>query len=200
MKSLSLVEFADLADELQELYIIENFKEGSISWSLPSPSHRGGYSNASDVQVRTAYRCATALRDSIKPYLLRRMKEDVRTNLQLPNKNEQVLFCRLTDHQRELYQQYLDSADVASILVGRLQVFVGLMNLRKICNHPDLYDGGPKVFADTDVSTLPPEMRYGFPGRSAKMAVIESLLRLWKKQNHRVLLFTQSRQASNHHH
>ncbi|KAL3181664.1 hypothetical protein MRX96_008481 [Rhipicephalus microplus] len=112
----------------------------------------------------------------------------------------QVLFCRLTDHQRELYQQYLDSADVASILVGRLQVFVGLMNLRKICNHPDLYDGGPKVFADTDVSTLPPEMRYGFPGRSAKMAVIESLLRLWKKQNHRVLLFTQSRQASNHHH
>lgn len=32
MKSLSLVEFADLADELQELYIIENFKEGSISW------------------------------------------------------------------------------------------------------------------------------------------------------------------------
>ncbi|XP_037288295.1 DNA excision repair protein ERCC-6 isoform X6 [Rhipicephalus microplus] len=190
-----------IQNNLRELWSLLDFVFPGKLGTLPVfmqefavPITQGGYSNASDVQVRTAYRCATALRDSIKPYLLRRMKEDVRTNLQLPNKNEQVLFCRLTDHQRELYQQYLDSADVASILVGRLQVFVGLMNLRKICNHPDLYDGGPKVFADTDVSTLPPEMRYGFPGRSAKMAVIESLLRLWKKQNHRVLLFTQSRQ------
>lgn len=190
-----------IQNNLRELWSLLDFVFPGKLGTLPVfmqefavPITQGGYSNASDVQVQTAYRCATALRDTIKPYLLRRMKEDVRTNLQLPNKNEQVLFCRLTDHQRELYQQYLDSADVASILVGRLQVFVGLINLRKICNHPDLYDGGPKVFADTDISTLPPEMRYGFPGRSAKMAVVESLLRLWKKQNHRVLLFTQSRQ------
>ncbi|CAN8008383.1 unnamed protein product, partial [Ixodes pacificus] len=106
----------------------------------------------------------------------------------------QVLFCRLTDHQRDLYRQYLDTPEIASILVGRLQVFVGLINLRKICNHPDLFDGGPKVFKDTDLSTLPAEMRYGFPGRSGKMAVVESLLKLWKRQGHRVLLFTQSRQ------
>lgn len=190
-----------IQNNLRELWSLLDFVFPGKLGTLPVfmqefavPITQGGYSNASDVQVQTAYRCATALRDTIKPYLLRRMKEDVRTNLQLPNKNEQVLFCRLTDHQRELYQQYLDSADVASILVGRLQVFVGLINLRKICNHPDLYDGGPKVFADTDISTLPREMRYGFPGRSAKMAVVESLLRLWKKQNHRVLLFTQSRQ------
>lgn len=190
-----------IQNNLRELWSLLDFVFPGKLGTLPVfmqefavPITQGGYSNASDVQVQTAYRCATALRDTIKPYLLRRMKEDVRTNLQLPNKNEQVLFCCLTDHQRELYQQYLDSAEVASILVGRLQVFVGLINLRKICNHPDLYDGGPKVFADTDVSTLPAEMRYGFPGRSAKMAVIESLLRLWKKQNHRVLLFTQSRQ------
>lgn len=32
MKSLSLVEFAVFADELQEFYSIENFKEESISW------------------------------------------------------------------------------------------------------------------------------------------------------------------------
>lgn len=75
-------------------------------------------------------------------------------------------------------------------------MFVGLINLRKICNHPDLFDGGPKVFKDTDLSTLSPSERYGFPGRSGKMAVVESLLKLWKKQGHRVLLFTQSRQVS----
>ncbi|XP_070379170.1 DNA excision repair protein ERCC-6-like isoform X3 [Dermacentor albipictus] len=190
-----------IQNSLRELWSLLDFVFPGKLGTLPVfmqefavPITQGGYSNASDVQVQTAYRCASALRDTIKPYLLRRMKEDVRTNLQLPDKNEQVLFCRFTDHQRALYQQYLDSADVASILVGRLQVFVGLINLRKICNHPDLYDGGPKVFSDTDVTTLPPEMRYGFPGRSGKMTVVESLLRLWKKQDHRVLLFTQSRQ------
>lgn len=51
----------------------------------------GGYSNASQVQVATAYKCATVLRDTINPYLLRRMKADVKDHLQLPNKNEQVL-------------------------------------------------------------------------------------------------------------
>ena len=40
------------------------------------------------VQVETAYRCACVLRDTINPYLLRRLKADVK--LQLPNKNEQV--------------------------------------------------------------------------------------------------------------
>ena len=42
-------------------------------------------------QVQTAYKCACVLRDTINPYLLRRMKADVKTNLNLPAKNEQVL-------------------------------------------------------------------------------------------------------------
>lgn len=41
-------------------------------------------------QVQTAYKCACVLRDTINPYLLRRMKSDVRHNLSLPDKNEQV--------------------------------------------------------------------------------------------------------------
>ena len=44
-------------------------------------------------QVQTAYRCACILRDTINPYLLRRLKADVK--IQLPSKNEQVL---LLDH------------------------------------------------------------------------------------------------------
>ena len=58
----------------------------------------------------------------------------------------QVLFCQLTDEQTEAYKSYLSSKDVASILDGRLKVYVGLLNMRKICNHPDLYTGGPKHF------------------------------------------------------
>lgn len=42
---------------------------------------------------------------------------------------------------------------------------------------------------------LPEECRYGYWRRAGKMLVIESLLNIWQKQGHRVLLFTQSRQV-----
>jgi len=75
-------------------------------------------------------------------------------------------------------------------------VFPGLITLRKICNHPDLSTGGPKVFGPigNDVSDEADE--FGYWERSGKMIVVESLLKLWKKQGHKVLLFTQSRQVS----
>ena len=50
----------------------------------------GGYTNASKFQVATAYKCATVLRDTINPYLLRRMKSDVKSHISLPAKNDQV--------------------------------------------------------------------------------------------------------------
>lgn len=42
---------------------------------------------------------------------------------------------------------------------------------------------------------LPVESRYGYWCRAGKMLVIQSLLGIWQKQGHRVLLFTQSRQV-----
>lgn len=45
-------------------------------------------------QVQTAFKCACVLRDTINPYLLRRMKADVKDNLSLPDKNEQVFTIR----------------------------------------------------------------------------------------------------------
>lgn len=45
-------------------------------------------------QVQTAFKCACVLRDTINPYLLRRMKADVKANLSLPDKNEQVFTTR----------------------------------------------------------------------------------------------------------
>ena len=64
------------------------------------PIVQGGFSNASDVQVQTAYKCACVLRDTIAPYLLRRVKNDVKMTINLPTKNEQILFCRLSKEQK----------------------------------------------------------------------------------------------------
>ncbi|MEQ2213642.1 DNA excision repair protein ERCC-6, partial [Xenoophorus captivus] len=144
--------------------------------------------------VQTAFKCACVLRDTINPYLLRRMKDDVKANLSLPDKNEQVLFCRLTEEQRQVYQSFLDSKEVYQILNGDMQVFSGLIALRKICNHPDLFSGGPRILKGIPEDQLTEEEHFGFWKRSGKLMVVESLLRLWFKQGQRVLLFTQSRQ------
>lgn len=50
----------------------------------------------------------------------------------------QVLFCSLSAQQRQLYQAYLHSRDVADILEGRRTAMEGITLLRKICNHADL--------------------------------------------------------------
>ena len=73
-------------------------------------------------QVQTAYKCACILRDTIAPYLLRRMKADVKVHLKLPSKNEQVLFCCLTEEQRQVYKEYLESKECNLILSGKYMV------------------------------------------------------------------------------
>jgi DNA excision repair protein ERCC-6 len=65
-----------------------------------------------------------------------------------------------------------------------MRVFVGLIALRKICNHPDLYSGGPGggPASQEDEYGESPEDSFGFYRRSGKMIVVHSLLKIWKKQ------------------
>ncbi|XP_072483563.1 DNA excision repair protein ERCC-6 isoform X3 [Notamacropus eugenii] len=190
-----------MQNNLKELWSLFDFVFPGKLGTLPVfmeqfsvPITMGGYSNASPVQVKTAYKCACVLRDTINPYLLRRMKTDVKMSLSLPDKNEQVLFCRLTDEQRKVYQNFIDSKEVYRILNGEMQVFSGLVALRKICNHPDLFSGGPRIIKGIPDDELEEADQFGYWKRSGKMIVVESLLKIWHKQGHRVLLFSQSRQ------
>ncbi|XP_078007035.1 DNA excision repair protein ERCC-6 isoform X3 [Phascolarctos cinereus] len=118
-----------MQNNLKELWSLFDFVFPGKLGTLPVfmeqfsvPITMGGYSNASPVQVKTAYKCACVLRDAINPYLLRRMKSDVKMSLSLPDKNEQVLFCRLTDEQRKVYQNFIDSKEVYRILNGEMQM------------------------------------------------------------------------------
>lgn len=56
----------------------------------------------------------------------------------MPGKTEQVLFCRLSNRQRALYEAYLSSNEVLRVLSGNAQCFRSITILRKLCNHPDL--------------------------------------------------------------
>ena len=147
------------------------------------PIRQGGYANASNLQVQTAFKCAEMLKDAISPYLLQRFKIDVAADL--PKKSEQVLFCQLTKLQREAYELFLGSNDFDAIMSGKRQVLYGIDILRKICNHPDLQDHKHlSVKSSYD---------YGNPAKSGKMKVVGGLLEWWKETGHKTLLFAQHR-------
>ena len=140
-----------------------------------TPIKLGSYSNARSFEVFRAYTAAVALRERIKPYLLRRMKKDVQANL--PTKSEQIFFVKLGKAQRQLYREFLDSKTVRDIKAGNGEVFAGITLLRKICNHPCLYD----------------DQRYSEDWRlSSKLALLHRILPVWSGEGHRALLFSQS--------
>ncbi|KAI1176179.1 SNF2 family N-terminal domain-containing protein [Nemania sp. FL0916] len=75
----------------------------------------------------------------LRPYLLRRLKADVEK--QMPAKYEHVELCRLSRRQRELYDGFLARTDTRQALASGnyISVINCLMQLRKVCNHPDLF-------------------------------------------------------------
>jgi helicase SWR1 len=76
----------------------------------------------------------------LRPFLLRRLKADVEK--QMPGKYEHVVYCKLSKRQRHLYDGYMSRAGTRETLAhgNYLSIINCLMQLRKVCNHPDLFD------------------------------------------------------------
>jgi len=79
----------------------------------------------------------------LRPFILRRLKSEVET--QLPGKFEHVVYCRLSKRQRFLYDEFMSRSSTKEALSsgGYLGVVNSLMQLRKVCNHPDLFEVRP---------------------------------------------------------
>lgn len=76
----------------------------------------------------------------LRPFLLRRVKSDVEK--QLPKKFEHILSCRLSKRQRFLYEEFMSLTKTKETLASGnfLSVINILMQLRKVCNHPNLFE------------------------------------------------------------
>ncbi|KAL6784904.1 hypothetical protein ACKKBG_A01610 [Auxenochlorella protothecoides x Auxenochlorella symbiontica] len=96
----------------------------------------------------------------LRPFLLRRLKRDVEK--QLPAKHEHVVYCRLSKRQRQLYEEYMASSGTrATLATGNfLGIINCLMQLRKVCNHPDLFEPRPIISA----SDMVPGLEFRVPG------------------------------------
>ena len=66
---------------------------------------------------------------------------------QLPAKHEHIVMCTLSKRQLYLYEEFMSRSSTRSLLTGGN--YLGMMNilmqLRKVCNHPDLFEPRPIV-------------------------------------------------------
>lgn len=87
----------------------------------------------------------TKLHTVLRPYLLRRLKRDVEK--ELPHKFEHLLLCPLSKRQRFLYDEFMSRAQTRDDLESGVYQRIAniLMQLRKVCNHPDLFEVRPIV-------------------------------------------------------
>lgn len=81
----------------------------------------------------------------IRPFLLRRLKKEVEK--QMPKKYEHVVMCRLSNRQRYLYDDFMSRAKTKETLQSGnlLSVINILMQLRKVCNHPNMFEVRPTI-------------------------------------------------------
>ncbi|GAB0493027.1 hypothetical protein MMPV_004299 [Pyropia vietnamensis] len=119
----------------------------------------------------------------LRPFLIRRHKAEVETSL--PPKTETVLFTWLTPMQLDLYRNLLRK-DVTAINGkggDRVRLLNLVMQLRKVCQHPYLFEG------QEDRSLDP----YGdhLITNCAKLKLLDKLLPRLRAGGHRVLIFSQ---------
>lgn len=124
------------------------------------------------------------LHDVLRPFLLRRLKSDVEKKL--PPKQEVKIYVGLSKMQREWYTKILmKDIDIVNGAgkMDKMRLLNILMQLRKCCNHPYLFDGaepGPPYTTD-----------YHLVENCGKLVILDKLLPKLQSQGSRVLIFSQ---------
>lgn len=119
---------------------------------------------------------AEDLKRRVHPFILRRMKQEVLT--ELPEKIETTVLASFEPEQEKLYQAFLAAARneleeiIAAGTENHLRILALLMRLRQICCHPKLIDED-------------------YQKGSGKMQLLEELLVSARESGHRVLVFSQ---------
>ncbi len=125
-----------------------------------------------------------ALRNLVRPYLLRRLKTDKRIINDLPDKTELLAYCALSKTQAALYQQSVEELAKKIQTVDGIQrrgiVLSYLMRFKQICNHPSQWLG---------------DNRYQ-PADSGKFARLREIVEEIAAKQEKVLVFTQFREMT----
>lgn len=151
-------------------------------WSIMEFAMPGILGNRSNFQnVYNAKKdplAKTRLSSRIRPFILRRTKDQVATDL--PERVEEDILCTLTGEQDNMYKAELKRAQQIMLKVKtasefnkvKFNVLTSLLRLRQICCHPKLYDKKSR-------------------GKSAKLEAMMEHVEAILDQGSKVLVFSQ---------
>lgn len=126
------------------------------------------------------------LRSLVQPFILRRLKTDKDIIQDLPEKQENIVFCPLTTEQATLYQKIVDDSlakiDDAEGIQRRGMILALLVKLKQVCNHPVLIEAKVKNSKKSDII----KTQY-----SGKLQRLTEMLDEVLAEGDRALIFTQ---------
>ncbi|WFC93451.1 RSC chromatin remodeling complex ATPase component [Malassezia brasiliensis] len=189
-----------LQNNLPELWALLNFVLPKIFNSIKSFDewfntpfvNTGTNDNSMRLNEEEALLIIKRLHKVLRPFLLRRLKKDVES--ELPDKVEKVIKCRMSALQVKLYQQMKKHKMIMSDAgpAGQVTKPTGIrglqnaiMQLRKICNHPYAFE---QVEATINPSKENGPDLYRVAG---KFELLDRILPKLFATGHRVLIFFQ---------
>ncbi|KAF8971597.1 SNF2 family N-terminal domain-containing protein [Flammula alnicola] len=185
-----------LQNNLPELWALLNFVLPKIFNSVKSfdewfntPFANSGTGDKIELNEEEALLIIRRLHKVLRPFLLRRLKKDVEN--ELPDKVEKVIKIRMSALQSQLYKQMKKHKMIADgkDSKGKSGSVKGLSNelmqLRKICQHPFLFESvedkiSPGGFIDDKLVRT-----------SGKIELLNRILPKFFATGHRVLIFFQ---------
>ncbi|KAF7669164.1 hypothetical protein LDENG_00236010 [Lucifuga dentata] len=159
-----------LQNTLKELWTMIHFLLPGITRPYADFPVKAGTDQNQDY----CHKLVIRLHRMIQPFILRRSKRDVEK--QLPKKYEHILKCCLSTRQKRLYEDILTQPRAQEALktghfVSVLQV---LMQLQRVCNHPELV--APRETSSSYFST---SLQYSIPSLVLEAVQNDS----WKTAN-----------------
>lgn len=193
-----------IQNDLTEYYSLVNFanpeylgNRNEFRKKFELPILRGRDAAGSDEHRRKGDEAVASLLTLVNKFIIRRTNDIL--SKYLPIKYEHVVFCNLAPFQVDLYNHFLQSPDIRSLLRGKgSQPLKAIGLLKKLCNHPDLLDlatdlpGCEKYFPDDYVpKDARGRDRDVKPWYSGKMQVLDRMLaRIRQDTNDKIVLIS----------
>jgi DNA repair and recombination RAD54-like protein len=161
------------------------------------PILRGRDADGTDEHRKKGDECLRELLTLVNKFIIRRTNDIL--SKYLPVKYEHVVFCNLAPFQRGLYNHFIQSPEIKSLLRGKgSQPLKAIGMLKKLCNHPDLLDLPsdlpgcedflPDDFVPKDARGRDREVKVWYSG---KMLVLDRMLaRIRADTNDKIVLIS----------
>ncbi|KAK0853315.1 transcriptional regulator [Friedmanniomyces endolithicus] len=184
-----------LQNNLPELWALLNFVLPTIFKSVKSfdewfntPFANTGSSDTMSLSEEEQILVIRRLHKVLRPFLLRRLKKDVEKDL--PDKQERVVKCSFSALQAKLNKQLMTHnrimvSDGKGSKTGMRGLSNMLMQLRKLCNHPFVFE---EVEDQMNPSRLTNDLIWRTSG---KFELLDRVLPKFHVTGHRVLMFFQ---------